>query len=83
MIHYEVLSLWCGGDSGLVAVGMNHCLRDSRRKICTWKDKARGGKAVILCDEPSLNKVDFDCHGPHCFILWLNKINLFFDRSVL
>jgi len=37
-------------------------------------------RAVILCNGPSLNKVDFDLlSGTYCF--GLNKINLLFDRT--
>jgi hypothetical protein len=39
-----------------------------------------GGKAVILCNGPSLNKVDFDMLKGH-FTFGLNKVNLLFDRT--
>ena len=53
----------------------------SRRKLGKWKDKYLGKKAIILCNGPSLNKVDFDLIGYDCFTFGLNKINLLFDRS--
>ena len=53
----------------------------SRRKLGKWQNKYRGDKAVILCNGPSLNKVDFDLFRPDCFTFGLNKINLLFDRS--
>jgi hypothetical protein len=53
----------------------------SRRKLARWKDKYQGEKAIILCNGPSLNKVDFDLVGSDCFTFGLNKINLLFDRS--
>jgi len=53
----------------------------ARRKIGAWKDKYPGEKAIILCNGPSLNKVDFDKIGADCFTFGLNKINLLFDRS--
>lgn len=52
----------------------------SRRKLRWWKDRYQGGKAVILCNGPSLNKVDFSSlEGT--FTFGLNKINLLFDRT--
>ena len=53
----------------------------SRRKLAKWQNKYPGEKAIILCNGPSLNKVDFDLIGPDCFTFGLNKINLLFDRS--
>jgi len=53
----------------------------SRRRLGKWKDKNPGEKAVILCNGPSLNKVDFDMIRSRCFTFGLNKINLLFDRS--
>ncbi len=54
----------------------------SRKKVKKWKDKYAGQKAVILCNGPSLNKVDFgqlDKSG--VFTFGLNKINLLFPRT--
>lgn len=53
----------------------------ARHKLGKWKNKYRGEKAVILCNGPSLNKVDFDLVGSECFTFGLNKIDLLFDRS--
>lgn len=54
----------------------------SRGIIRTWQNRHMGQKAVILCNGPSLLKVDFellrDC-GVFCF--GLNKINLLFDKT--
>lgn len=55
----------------------------SRAVLNSWKDRhPGGGKAVILCNGPSLLKVDFDAlqrAGVFCF--GLNKINLLFDKT--
>jgi hypothetical protein len=54
----------------------------SRRKLKYVKDRYSGGKAVILCNGPSLNDVDFEklsVSGVYTF--GLNKINLLFDRT--
>ena len=54
----------------------------SRRVLRGWKDRHPGGKAVILCNGPSLLKVDFEAlqrSGVFCF--GLNKINLLFDKT--
>lgn len=53
----------------------------SRRKVRKWKDRHPGKKAIILCNGPSLNKVDFDNIGADCFTFGLNKINLLFERT--
>lgn len=54
----------------------------SRAKIRKWKDKYAGEKAVILCNGPSLNKVDFDMlRESGIFTFGLNKINLLFNRT--
>ena len=54
----------------------------SRAILAGWKDRFPAGKAVILCNGPSLLKVDFDLlqrSGVFCF--GLNKINLLFDKT--
>lgn len=56
----------------------------SRRVLRAWHDRhAESGQvAVILCNGPSLLKVDFDAlaaSGAFCF--GLNKINLLFERT--
>jgi len=54
----------------------------SRGVLRGWKDRHPNGKAVILCNGPSLLKVDFDllqANGVFCF--GLNKINLLFNKT--
>lgn len=52
----------------------------SRAKLRRWAGRYPGQSAVILCNGPSLNKVDFDAlRGIFCF--GLNKINLLFERT--
>lgn len=54
----------------------------SRAVLRSWKDRHANAKAVILCNGPSLLKVDFDLlqrSGVFCF--GLNKINLLFDKT--
>lgn len=54
----------------------------SRKRVKKWKNRYAGKKAVILCNGPSLNKVDFDrLLQPSVFTFGLNKINLLFDRT--
>jgi hypothetical protein len=54
----------------------------SRKKIKTWKNKYLNLKAIILCNGPSLNKVDFnDLENYNIFTFGLNKINLLFTRT--
>lgn len=53
----------------------------SRKKLKSLRNKYLGEKAIILCNGPSLNKVDFDSIGSNIFTFGLNKINLLFDRS--
>ncbi|MGB9498879.1 MAG: 6-hydroxymethylpterin diphosphokinase MptE-like protein [Dissulfuribacterales bacterium] len=53
-----------------------------RKRIRAWKDRYSGKKAIILCNGPSLNKVNFDELQKHqVFTFGLNKINLLFDRT--
>lgn len=53
----------------------------SRKKVKTWKDRFWEQKAVILCNGPSLNRVDFDdLAASGTFTFGLNKINLLFER---
>lgn len=52
----------------------------SRRKLRAWKDRFQGGKAVILCNGPSLLKSDLSLLDG-VFTIGLNKINLLFERS--
>lgn len=54
----------------------------SRRILREWRDRYPSGKAVVLCNGPSLLKVDFELlqrRGVFCF--GLNKINLLFDKT--
>ncbi len=54
----------------------------SRRTLSKWKNKYQGENAIILCNGPSLNKVDFNLISESdCFVFGLNKINLLFDRT--
>lgn len=54
----------------------------SRNKLKHVKDRYRQGKAVILCNGPSLNDVDFEMLSESgVFTLGLNKINLLFERT--
>lgn len=55
----------------------------ARRKISKWKNKFAGEKAIILCNGPSLRKVDFKLiEKSGLFTFGLNKINLLFDSSI-
>ena len=53
----------------------------SRRRLRALRGTRAGEKAVILCNGPSLNKVDFDLLSGRCYTFGLNKINLLFDRT--
>lgn len=54
----------------------------SRSVLRRWKDRYPNGKAVILCNGPSLLKVDFEMlQRSGVFCLGLNKINLLFERT--
>lgn len=54
----------------------------ARKKIKKWKNIYSGEKAIILCNGPSLNNVDFDLIKKQgIFTFGLNKINLLFDKS--
>ncbi|AUD04465.1 6-hydroxymethylpterin diphosphokinase MptE-like protein [Spirosoma pollinicola] len=53
---------------------------DSRKKLQAVKNKYQGQKAIIICNGPSLNKVDFQ-QLDGVFTFGLNKINLLFDRG--
>lgn len=53
----------------------------SRAKLRALKDSHRGEKAVVLCNGPSLNRVDLELlNGTFCF--GLNKIHLLFPRTM-
>lgn len=54
----------------------------SRKRIKGWKDRFLGQKAVILCNGPSLNRVNFEhLTVSRVFTFGLNKINLLFSRT--
>lgn len=56
----------------------------SGKRIGMWKDRFRGQKAVIMCNGPSLNKVNFDeLAASGVFTFGLNKINLLFNKTDL
>ena len=52
----------------------------SRRRLKACRNRNLGQKAVILCNGPSLNSVDFSALTG-IFTIGLNKINLLFSRS--
>jgi len=54
----------------------------SRAVLGGWRDRHHGSRAVVLCNGPSLLKVDFEAlqrSGLFCF--GLNKINLLFGKT--
>lgn len=54
----------------------------SRRKIKKLENRYPAQKAVILCNGPSLNRVNFDNLAARgIFIFGLNKINLLFEKT--
>lgn len=54
----------------------------SRAVIGTWQNRYAGAKAVILCNGPSLLKVDLDLLArERVFCFGLNKINLLFSKT--
>jgi len=53
----------------------------SRKRMSRWKDRYAGQKALVLCNGPSLNKVDLSVIPPDLFTMGLNKINLLFERT--
>ena len=54
----------------------------SKRYFNKIKDSYKGKKLVILCNGPSLNKVDFDSlKESNVVTIGLNKINLLFERT--
>jgi hypothetical protein len=56
--------------------------RASNKYFKSIKNKYIGRKAVILCNGPSLNGVDFDLLSKSdVFTIGLNKINLLFDKT--
>ena len=56
--------------------------RESRKKLIGIRNIQIGKKCVILCNGPSLLKVDFDeMQKSGIFTFGLNKINLLFDKT--
>ena len=54
----------------------------SRRRLNFFSNAYSNQRAVILCNGPSLNSVNFDQLGEaDVFVFGLNKINLLFERS--
>lgn len=54
----------------------------SRRKIKNLKNKFKGKKAIIVCNGPSLRKINFnDLIDKDVYYFGLNKINLMFDET--
>jgi hypothetical protein len=52
------------------------------RALRALRDSQTGKKCVILCNGPSLNKVDFDqLSASGVYTIGLNKINFLFDRT--
>ena len=51
-----------------------------RKRLKFTRDTHKGKKAIILCNGPSLNRVNFDLIG-EVYSFGLNKINLNFDRT--
>jgi hypothetical protein len=61
---------------------LNYKSWDSRKKIKKLNNKYLGKKAVITCNGPSLNKVDFSLlKNTNIYTFGLNKINLLFDKT--
>ncbi len=60
---------------------VNYAAWTSRKKLNNLRNNSLGKKAIILCNGPSLNKVDFNLIKSDIFTFGLNKINLLFDRS--
>lgn len=54
----------------------------ARRRLRAIRDSHAGEKAVIMCNGPSLLKVDFDrLAASGVYTIGLNKINLLYDRT--
>ncbi|MFC1583468.1 6-hydroxymethylpterin diphosphokinase MptE-like protein [Candidatus Neomarinimicrobiota bacterium] len=54
----------------------------SRARLRKYKNRYLGQKAIILCNGPSLNKVDFSLlEHAGIFTFGLNKINLLFEET--
>ena len=62
---------------------INDVLRLKRfgRRLKQFKNRYRGGRCILLCNGPSLNKVDFSRIDTSSFVIFgLNKIYLGIDR---
>lgn len=54
----------------------------ARGRIKQWHNRYSGQSAIIMCNGPSLNKVNFkDLSQSGVFTFGLNKINLLFDKT--
>lgn len=54
----------------------------SRGLLRRWRGARAGQRAVICCNGPSLNRVDFEAlAAAEVFCIGLNKINLLFERT--
>lgn len=61
---------------------MHPCAWASRSRLQRWKNRYKNQKAVILCNGPSLNQVDFHLLlRKKIFCFGLNKINLIFPQT--
>jgi len=61
---------------------LNHLSWSSRKKIKNIKNSHLGKKAIIICNGPSLRKINFnDLIDSDVFYFGLNKINLMFDDT--
>lgn len=56
----------------------------SRKKMRSWRNRFQGHRALILCNGPSLNRVDFNLLQQQykIFTFGLNKINLLFSKML-
>ena len=63
-----------------LAWDLNYRSWESRARIRLWRNRFPGGRAVIVCNGPSLKRVDLQSLSG-LFTFGLNKINLLFDRT--
>jgi len=55
------------------------------KKISNLKNKHKGKKVILLCNGPSLNKIDLESikENRDIYVIGLNKINLIFNKTKL